>query len=286
MPPRAWFLGVLLALASHVICLENEVGQCQPGETCQARFEIAGLNGEKSGSSTDVEVETHLKRICNSLPGSCSNPIPRFTTFRKEPLIRIYEDIFTPEEAAHFIAEATPHLESSQDIEAKHVERGGSKGGRTNQRHWLPRHHDAVVQTVVKRVSDIVGINSSHVEGPQVILYQSGQRYGPHHDGFNMSSERGLAEVSKKKGGQRVLTALGYLHSPDEGGNTCFHSRDPHKEELPLCVEPRAGRLLVFENCLKSNSNHRVSLHSGEPVKRGKKWAFNLWFREGARQVR
>ena len=46
-------------------------------------------------------------------------------------------------------------------------------------------------------------------------------------------------------------------------------------------VSPEPGKLLVFHNTHRGTSTrHTDSYHSGCPVVKGTKWAFNLWFRE------
>lgn len=79
-----------------------------------------------------------------------------------------------------------------------------------------------------------------------------------------------------RRGGQRIATALLYLHPPEAGGATRF-------PRLELTVAPLLGRLLVFQNCGDNTQEpHPLSLHAGEPVDAGVKWIANLWFRERA----
>ena len=76
------------------------------------------------------------------------------------------------------------------------------------------------------------------------------------------------------KGGQRLITSLIYLEGVDEGGGTTF-------PRLNLDVQAVRGNMLLFHNCEPfSNIRHPASLHGGQPVLSGEKWACNLWFRE------
>jgi len=64
---------------------------------------------------------------------------------------------------------------------------------------------------------------AEHQEGLQVLQYVDGQEYKAHVDAFYDNYGQ-----SKDTGGQRVLTMLMYLSTPQEGGETTF---------------PNAGRL-------------------------------------------
>ena len=82
-----------------------------------------------------------------------------------------------------------------------------------------------------------------------------------------------------KFGGQRLLTALVYLNTPEEGGSTAF-------PRMKTEVKAENGKLLVFENVYKNTVNkHHLSEHAGMPVIKGEKYIFNLWFRECPRTM-
>ena len=60
----------------------------------------------------------------------------------------------------------------------------------------------------------------------------------------------------------------------NQGGHTEFN-------KLNIKVGPKKGRLLVFYNTEKdSNKLHDLSMHSGNEVLSGEKWACNIWFRD------
>ena len=51
---------------------------------------------------------------------------------------------------------------------------------------------------------------------------------------------------------------------------------------LDKSVQPEKGKLLIFWNVYEGTDKlHPDSLHAGEAVEEGEKWAFNLWFRAG-----
>ena len=128
------------------------------------------------------------------------------------------------------------------------------------------------VKAFVERVSDLVGIPSSHAEQVQVVHYTKDQQYRKHWDAFDRATERG--QKLMRQAGNRVLTALVYLQAPQLGGQT-------EMVNLGLRIEPSVGRLLIFHNCyVGSETRHTDSNHAALPVEAGEKWAMNLWFRE------
>ena len=48
-------------------------------------------------------------------------------------------------------------------------------------------------------------------------------------------------------------------------------------------IEDNKGDVVVFHNCIQGTTEINPDcLHGGSPVKKGEKWAVNLWFRESA----
>ena len=77
-------------------------------------------------------------------------------------------------------------------------------------------------------------------------------------------------EVSAKMGFESKFTVLAYLNNVDGGGETEFPNLD-------LKIEPKQGRIAYFENYIKKEIC-ADSCHRSLPVKKGEKWAFNLWY--------
>jgi prolyl 4-hydroxylase len=76
--------------------------------------------------------------------------------------------------------------------------------------------------------------------------------------------------------GQRMVTCFMYLNDLQENqvGHTEFN-------KLNIKVAPKKGRLLVFYNTEKdTNKLHDLSMHGGNEIVKGEKWACNIWFRD------
>jgi prolyl 4-hydroxylase len=106
----------------------------------------------------------------------------------------------------------------------------------------------------------------------QVISYDQTQEYKPHFDTFELKHMKD----QEARGGQRTFTALCYLNTPMSGGGTTF-------PELKRTIDAKQGRMVAFQNTFNGGTiRHPWSLHGGDPVGMGIKWACNIWFRESA----
>ncbi len=190
-------------------------------------------------------------------------------TVRETPVIRIHDRVFSADECAHIIELASPELDRA-------VVSGGDAGvksaGRTGSVKWLRHNVSPVVSECTQRLADIVGMSLVNAESLQVIHYAQNQEYKPHFDAWEHDTERGIRCM--KRGGQRLVTCLVYLNDEFKGGGTVFPKLDTE-------VQPRQGRMVLFENCGPgTNIRDDTTLHGGSPVIEGEKWACNLWFRE------
>lgn len=185
-----------------------------------------------------------------------------------DPIVWVIDDFISQEERDHIIDIARPRLEAAK-VTSTRV--NTTSEARTGSVAWVRYEDSAMVQGVVHRVSDLVGIAPHHSESMQVVHYAETQEYRPHFDGWDLRTEKGQLRTSN--GGQRVLTALMYLNNPSGGGGTIF-------PKLDVQVEAKPGRLVIFHNISDEATNlHPHSLHGGMPVSDGEKWACNLWFR-------
>lgn len=186
-----------------------------------------------------------------------------------EPLIQVCENFLQADEMADLIAAAQSHLQRAVVSDAK---AGAVSPGRTNQNCWVGHRQSQAIGRLCDRLSQLIGLPLQQAESLQVIHYKETQEYRPHYDAWDASTERGQRCMAR--GGQRLVTCLLYLNDVTEGGGTYF-------PQLDLEVRAIQGRLLLFHNCEPGTTlRHPDSLHGGQPVLRGEKWACNLWFRE------
>ncbi|MCH1460092.1 MAG: 2OG-Fe(II) oxygenase [Luminiphilus sp.] len=185
-----------------------------------------------------------------------------------DPLVGVRNNVLSPIECAYLIELAKPHVKRAGVV----LDEGyKASEGRTGSNHWLKYDEDDVVQSIGKRIADIVGLPLTNAESMQIIHYGPEQEYRPHFDAFNLSLPRG--QRAAKWGGQRLVTALVYLNKVEAGGATQF-------PKLGITVPATPGRMVIFHNTTHDISGpHPLSLHAGMPVEAGEKWAFNMWFR-------
>jgi len=87
------------------------------------------------------------------------------------------------------------------------------------------------VKSIIRKIEEITLIPSTNFEHFQVLKYEIGQKYLPHHD--MLSQPKGLLC------GPRILTFFLYLSDVEEGGETTFPILD-------IQVKPKKGRALLW----------------------------------------
>jgi prolyl 4-hydroxylase len=193
------------------------------------------------------------------------------TELSSDPLVVTYDDFLTKEECEHFINISKGTLKRALVSDSKE---GVESKGRTGQNTWISHDHDDITKRVGEKIATIVGLPLENAEKYQIIYYNKTQEYRNHYDSWvHNGSERTLRCM--KYGGSRLKTALCYLNDVKKGGGTKM-------TKLGLTVEPKKGRLLIFQNTIshEDHTRHELSEHAGLPVEDGEKFAFNLWFKE------
>ena len=212
------------------------------------------------------------------------------------PRAQIYHNFMTPEECAHLIDLARPHMHEANVVD-KQTGKSVTSGVRTSTGHFLSRGQDPIVQRIEERIAAFAMVPVDHGEAIQVLRYSDGQKYDPHFDYFHDPNN-----ISRS--GQRVATALLYLSDVEEGGETVFPkgthvdgkgastALDAAEKELfgvdvsecargKLHVKPRRGDALLFWSTSLEGWEDDKSLHGGCPVTRGEKWTATKWMRAG-----
>jgi len=129
----------------------------------------------------------------------------------------------------------------------------------------------------------------------QVIHYRENQHFHPHHDAFNTDVTEEPWYMHGKR--NRFLTLFIYLSDVEEGGETGFlkysdltrfkaekydiHTSNPCDTYAVLTVKPKKGDAVLFYDLSVSGYQEGQieweSLHTGCGVKKGEKWACNVW---------
>ncbi len=123
------------------------------------------------------------------------------------------------------------------------------------------------------RIASVTGTRKVQGEPIQVIKYDVGHGYKPHHDFFHDNSPGHVKH--KNQGGQRIHTCVIYLKAAEEGGETEF-------PELKIKVKPEVGDALIWTNIDPDGKGDPRTLHIGCPVVKGQKIIASRWIRERA----
>ena len=149
---------------------------------------------------------------------------------------------------------------------------GGSEvhEARTSRGMFFARAETPLCDRIERRIGALLSWPVENGEGLQVLHYQPGAEYKPHHDYFD-PAQPGMTAVLAR-GGQRVGTVLMYLNTPEKGGATVF-------PDVALEVAPIKGNAVFFSY----DRPHAVTrtLHGGTPVIEGEKWVATKWLRQG-----
>lgn len=201
-----------------------------------------------------------------------ADAVPRGSVQRlcDSPVVEQQDAGLSPWECDHLLTIGAPNLRPSRTLDPRD---GGvvADPARTSSdaslRSLFP---DLVVHGAALAFAELAGLPLARSESLAMLRYGVGQEYRPHLDAFAVET---LGSPRFQEQGQRVTTVIGYLDRVPEGGTTRF-------PKLDLAVEPRAGRLLRFDNMLADGQPDPRALHCGDPVVRGDKWIVTAWFRE------
>ena len=185
------------------------------------------------------------------------------------PRIVVLANVLSDEECEGLIALSEPRLERSAVV-------GDAEGNseihpsRTSRGMGLRRGETDMVARIEARLAALTQWPVERAEGLQILRYEAGGEYRPHHDWFpDLPGLRRLVEV----GGQRLATFVLYLSEVEAGGTTSFPS-------IGLEVMPQKGGAVFFLNTNADLVPDPLTLHAGRPVIRGVKFIANKWLRQ------
>ncbi|MEW5298246.1 MAG: hypothetical protein WDW36_001391 [Sanguina aurantia] len=200
-----------------------------------------------------------------------------------DPRVFLYRGFLSDEECDHVQSKAKPRLYRSGVADAT---TGASTYSdiRTSSGMFFNRFEDDVVRDVEERLAAWTLLSAENGEGIQVLHYEDGQKYDPHHDYFSFAA-------GDDNGGNRCATVLMYLSDVEEGGETVFPKVPVPKNQTSahfspcamkgLAVHPRKGDALLFWSIRPDGTFDPKSLHGSCPVLKGVKWSATKWIHIG-----
>jgi len=193
----------------------------------------------------------------------------KFNVINKDPFIGTKRFLLSEKECEHLKKLAIKKLKRSF-ILSNYKKKLSSI--RSSKSCYLEYRQDDITLNLVKRLSEIVGLNYESIPYIEVSKYKTGEFFAHHLDAFNKEYILNKLENKEYNFIQRFLTAICYLNTPEEGGETSF----PNLEKK---IYPEIGKVLLFENTKSSSLiPNPKSFHSGDPVRKGEKWIITIWF--------
>ena len=187
----------------------------------------------------------------------------------QRPRLVVFGGLLADDECDLLVAAAAPRMSRSETVV---IQSGGNEinPARTSEGMFFGRSEMPLCARIEARIAALLQWPVINGEGLQVLHYQPGAEYKPHHDYFD-PAEPGMAAVLAR-GGQRLATLVIYLNTPERGGATTF-------PDLALEVSPIKGNAVFFSYDRPQASTQ--TLHGGAPVLAGDKWVATKWLREG-----
>ncbi|QCD82115.1 prolyl 4-hydroxylase [Vigna unguiculata] len=173
-----------------------------------------------------------------------------------EPRAFLYHNFLTKEECEYLINIAKPNMKRSTVIE---TETGIIKTSseRTSFGTLLARGLDKTVRNIEKRIADFTHVPVENGEALQIVHYEVGEEYVPHHDYF-------MDDLHTANGGDRMATML--ISDVEEGGETVFPDA---KVNLSIFIRtmklgPRITLEFYFKNFVEQFLDETFSFVSKE----------------------
>ena len=246
-----------VAIAARERTLREQLDEMPPDDLPQAPpVPVASAVPEPplAAAPTVLQVDGHEVRV--------------LTTMR-HPRVVVFGHFLSDEECRGLMALAEPRLARSETVDN---DTGGSEvnAARTSDGMFFGRGEAPLIDAIERRIATLLRWPLDYGEGMQVLRYQPGAEYRPHHDYFD-PAHAGTPRILER-GGQRVGTLVMYLNTPEGGGATTF-------PDVGLEVAPVRGNAVFFSYDRAAPSTR--TLHGGAPVTAGEKWVATKWLREG-----
>jgi prolyl 4-hydroxylase len=191
---------------------------------------------------------------------------PMVSTIANDRLeIFVRHAFLTPTECGDMIARIDGNAIPSRLFSGAHID-----GYRTSSSCNLDPE-DPLVLKLTRRIDALTSFDTDLGETIQGQRYAVGQEYKVHCDYFPRLAS--YWPNMRDAGGQRCWTAMIYLNSVEDGGETQFVNAG-------FMVPPRAGTLLVWNNMRADGAPNGDTLHAALPVLRGAKYVLTKWYRE------
>jgi prolyl 4-hydroxylase len=196
--------------------------------------------------------------------------LPDGEVLSQAPRIAMVRQFISAQTCDWLIELGRPHLRPAEVFSVENGDPAEYLGRTNSSAELLLARSDVVLAFVRSRIAALASVPMEALEPSQILHYEVGQEFRPHHDFFDLGIAAYAREVAER--GQRALTVLIYLNEGYEGGETAF----PH---LGRRFKGRKGDALVLWNVAEDGVPDWSTLHAGTAPTRGEKWLFSQWIR-------
>jgi len=198
-----------------------------------------------------------------------------------EPRVFEIDGFLSQTEVDHFVHMATGmKLDLSTVSGSDGLDRNVDTKSRTSHNTWVSRERSPIIDSIYHRAADLMQIDEamlrrmkkrhSSAEDLQLVHYEVGEQYTPHHDSTYPNTNRVDHPM-------RFATLILYLNEVQKGGETSFPRYRNAESRDKIHVTPKVGKAVLFYNILPDGNLDDLSQHAAEPVLQGEKWMTNLW---------
>ena len=195
--------------------------------------------------------------------------IPAADVRFESPWLATYRGAVNEDICRYLIAIGAPRLEPAM----VNVPGQGQGAHRMRSNSFMtigPAYGDLLIQVLNQRLARMTATAVECQEDSNVLRYRPGESYDDHYDFFDPAAPDFRDEIASS--GQRVATALVYLNSGYEGGETEF-------PQLGWKFRGNCGDVLAWRNVRPDGSPDPRTLHAGRPPVSGEKWLLSKWIR-------
>jgi len=184
----------------------------------------------------------------------------------QDPVINTVKAFLTPEECKYLIT----MCESNQRFQPSKVSGYEENATRTSTSAQILRGENDKIKAIESKAAQLLNVSVDYLESLQVVRYLPGEKFDAHHDYFHVGSINYDSEMAN---GQRQYTILIYLNDVIDGSGSTFFP------EANLQIQPKMGLAVWWNNLQANGEENPRTLHSGEVVTQGVKYAVNVWSR-------
>jgi prolyl 4-hydroxylase len=188
------------------------------------------------------------------------------------PWVVALENFLTPEECDRLIELGEEHgYERSTEVSDDEEHEDFISERRTSETAWCGGKcgEDSIVMRIHEKIALATGVPFVNSEYLQLLRYEAGHFYEPHHDLIN--------HQMKTPTGPRLVTVFLYLNDVEEGGKTRFTKLMNYGKQLE--IQPKKGTALLWPNVMDGNVyevDPRTE-HEALVVEKGTKYGANAW---------